>query len=146
MKLRSSSVLHATAIVSALICMGTGLGVITAAPAAAALEVCNGTGIAAAGNESVATIPGRKGVGTTCRLSEGDSGEAVTTLQATLNRCYNAGLQVDGKFGPRTKSALQRAQGTAGAGVDGVYGPETRDKLRWHSRMHDTDKGCNRLT
>lgn len=40
-------------------------------------------------------------------LQQGKSGEQVKNLQQYLNDNYNAGLTVDGNFGPKTASALQ---------------------------------------
>ncbi|WP_432278733.1 peptidoglycan-binding domain-containing protein [Nocardia carnea] len=79
-------------------------------------------------------------------MSEGASGDGVRALQTALRACYNADISTDGQFGPKTKAALKRAQASAGTTADGIYGPKTRDALKWPSRMHDTPKGCNRLT
>ncbi|MFC9897742.1 peptidoglycan-binding protein [Nocardia sp. NPDC127579] len=148
MKRKLARALPVTAVVGGITCAIAGLGTVTAGSAAAATPTCDGTGIHAAGNYSVAYIPHYRGGGGTwnCQLAEGSSGKAVTSLQTALKRCYGADISVDGQFGPRTKSALKSAQRTAGAGSDGIYGPETREKLKWPSQMQDTDKGCNRLT
>ncbi|KOV49881.1 hypothetical protein ADL00_45375 [Streptomyces sp. AS58] len=71
----------------------------------------------------------------TCYLTNGDVGSstdsAVTALQRALNKCYGAGLTLDGAFGDLTEAALRRAQSASGATVDGEYGPNTRDHIRW---------------
>ena len=53
--------------------------------------------------------------------------DTVKEVQIWLNNNYNAGLDVDGGYGPLTKAALVRVlQEALGVSVDGVYGPETR--------------------
>ncbi len=66
-------------------------------------------------------------------LRQGDRGEAVRTLQQSLIRlgymteaAYNTG---PGIFGPRTDAALRAFQRDAGITVDGIYGPQTRQAL-----------------
>lgn len=39
-------------------------------------------------------------------IRRGDSGSVVTFIQNGLNKTYNAGLVVDGKFGAKTEAAL----------------------------------------
>jgi len=63
--------------------------------------------------------------------------EAVKQVQRWLNNNYNAGLDVDGEYGPLTKRAIVRAyqrwlNSTYGAGlaVDGIWGPRTRAATR----------------
>ncbi len=58
-------------------------------------------------------------------VRSGASGSAVATLQATLNEKRGAGLVTDGKFGPKTLTAVKLFQGSAGLVVDGVVGPKT---------------------
>ena len=50
-------------------------------------------------------------------------------LQRSLNEHHHAGLAVDGKFGPLTKKALQRALGVT---ADGIIGPQTVRALQRH--------------
>ncbi|MFE9446567.1 peptidoglycan-binding domain-containing protein [Streptomyces sp. NPDC006602] len=80
-------------------------------------------------NESTQTFT------STCYLANGDVGSstksAVTALQRALNKCYSAGLTLDGAFGDLTEAALRRAQSASGATVDGEYGPNTRDHISW---------------
>ena len=52
-------------------------------------------------------------------LSLGDEGEAVKVVQRQLR------VAVDGRFGPRTRQAVQRLQAAAGLKPDGVVGPLT---------------------
>ncbi len=40
-----------------------------------------------------------------CQLNRGNNSTAVRALQTTLNRCYSAGLTVDGDFGGNTEEA-----------------------------------------
>ena len=56
-------------------------------------------------------------------LSEGDTGQAVTTLQTRLN-VWGATLTVDGDFGPATLAAVKAFQTAHNVTVDGVVGPQ----------------------
>ncbi len=61
-------------------------------------------------------------------IYEGASGKAVTALQTKLAEFgYYEG--VDGKFGPKTTSAVMAFQDAHGLKVDGIVGPETKAKL-----------------
>ena len=50
-------------------------------------------------------------------------------VQSSLNRIMRAGLVVDGRFGPRTKAAVQAFQRSRGLTADGVVGPRTEAAL-----------------
>lgn len=63
-------------------------------------------------------------------LKLGSRGMEVDKLQKCLNFVINAGLDVDGKFGPLTKNALLRFQNKYNLLIDGVYGPQCYNKLR----------------
>lgn len=58
-------------------------------------------------------------------LRQGNRGQAVTDLQNFLNTFANAGLAVDGDFGPATDSAIRAFQTAGGLTSDGVVGPAT---------------------
>ena len=67
-------------------------------------------------------------------LREGDSGNAVMTLQRLLRQLEYVGndgklLVVDGKFGPSTKGALIRWQKKHLGGADGICGVNTWNRL-----------------
>lgn len=62
-------------------------------------------------------------------LSRGSMGPSVKNLQTCLNKAMNAGLTVDGIFGPLTKQALKNFQTKYNLSVDGIYGPQSRNKL-----------------
>ena len=62
-------------------------------------------------------------------LSRGSMGPSVSNLQKCLNKVINAGLTVDGIFGPLTKQALKNFQTKYNLSVDGIYGPQSRNKL-----------------
>lgn len=59
-------------------------------------------------------------------LRSGSSGSAVMNLQKFLNSKMNAGLSVDGKFGPMTASAVRAWQASKGLTADGLFGPMSR--------------------
>ncbi|MEU2946392.1 peptidoglycan-binding protein [Nocardiopsis alba] len=55
-------------------------------------------------------------------IRPGDQGDAVRALQSLLNGKYDAGLDIDGFYGPETEEAVREVQRGAGIGVDGIYG------------------------
>jgi peptidoglycan hydrolase-like protein with peptidoglycan-binding domain len=61
-------------------------------------------------------------------IVEGAAGGCVTELQDLLN-VHNAGIAVDGQFGPQTYAAVRQLQSEAGIGVDGQVGPQTKAAL-----------------
>ena len=62
-------------------------------------------------------------------LRRGSEGEAVEELQFLLNSKYGADLDIDGKFGAKTESAVKAFQKAHGLTADGVVGPKTRKAL-----------------
>lgn len=64
-------------------------------------------------------------------VQQGDSGEAVRTVQGCVNARGNTGpvavptLVIDGAFGPKTRYAVEACQHNAGIPVDGIAGPQT---------------------
>jgi len=58
-------------------------------------------------------------------LRKGAEGELVKKLQARLNELTGAELNVDGKFGAKTESAVIHFQDLHGLTADGVVGPKT---------------------
>ncbi len=71
-------------------------------------------------------------------LSYGSSGEDVRELQKALN---NAGytLDVDGKFGVKTQSAVKSYQKSKGLSVDGIVGNNTWTSLSGNSAKINTN-------
>lgn len=63
----------------------------------------------------------------TCK--QGSKGNVVVALQALLNAKADAGLDIDGAFGPKTRSAVLAFQTARGLEVDGVAGRWTWDSL-----------------
>jgi len=63
-------------------------------------------------------------------LSVGASGPSVRTLQKLLNMFSQAGLTVDGDFGPATKAAVIAYQTKLHVPADGVWGPASADAHR----------------
>jgi len=61
-------------------------------------------------------------------VKNGNCGATVKTLQTLLNY-HGASLEVDGRFGPKTETALTAYQGANGLMADGVAGPNTWAKL-----------------
>ena len=57
--------------------------------------------------------------------ASGYPSHSVTGLQADLNAIADAGLDVDGGFGPLTVRALETFQASHGLVIDGVPGPST---------------------
>lgn len=69
-----------------------------------------------------------------CYMGRGSHSTAVAALQRSMNNCYpqviGERLRVDGAFGPRTQTALQRVQRYLHIHRDGVYGPQTALTMR----------------
>ncbi|MEU4342418.1 peptidoglycan-binding domain-containing protein [Nocardia sp. NPDC023852] len=124
--------------IAAVLLIGTGLSVVTAAPANAA-GTCDYFYRSEDSRNRVGTFPGPSN----CSLCQGNSNDAVKALQITLWKCYGQNISRDGVFGPNTKSALIHAQGEAGASTDGVFGPETFSKLKW-AFFEGTEASCHR--
>jgi peptidoglycan hydrolase-like protein with peptidoglycan-binding domain len=59
-------------------------------------------------------------------LRLGARGDEVAAWQTDLNEGADAGLSVDGDFGPATDAATRTFQREAGLAADGVVGPATR--------------------
>lgn len=72
-------------------------------------------------------------------LSYGSSGEDVKELQKALN---NAGysLDVDGKFGTKTQTAVKSYQKSKGLSVDGIVGNNTWTSLAGSTKSNTNDK------
>jgi murein L,D-transpeptidase YcbB/YkuD len=58
-------------------------------------------------------------------ISEGATGDTVKWAQYLLVRRVLSDNQIDGIFGPVTKSAVEQFQGQSGLAVDGIVGPNT---------------------
>jgi putative peptidoglycan binding protein len=68
----------------------------------------------------------------------GDPASAIKALQRNLNYCYGSKLVVDGKYGSKTRTAVQAVQRKHKVTVDGIYGPKTRSAMNW--RMYSLQK------
>lgn len=74
---------------------------------------------------------------TSCLLSNGDGFNggnqvnAVGWLQFSLNKCFGAGLSVDGMYGQATANAVKTVQRVKGIPQDGVFGPQTSRHMNW---------------
>ncbi|WP_344878391.1 penicillin-insensitive murein endopeptidase [Allokutzneria multivorans] len=75
------------------------------------------------------------------QVREGDTGEAVSALQAQLNAKRKLSLKVTGTFDAATKQAVTSFQSHAGIGADGVAGPITWENLVWHFDYPDFAAG-----
>lgn len=62
-------------------------------------------------------------------IKNGSKGDAVKTLQQTLNKLMNSGLSVDGIFGAKTEQVVKTFQSQNNLVVDGIVGPKTWEKL-----------------
>ena len=74
------------------------------------------------------------GGGDTCsvtlpKLRQGANSGYVKTAQLLLNAYFDAGLAVDGGFGPKTYAAVVAYQRSRGLAVDGVIGAQTWRQL-----------------
>lgn len=63
-------------------------------------------------------------------IKNGSSGTEAQKLQLNLNKVINAGLVADGKFGPKSVTALKKWQSAAGLVADGVYGPASYEAMQ----------------
>ena len=63
------------------------------------------------------------------QLSYGSSGSEVEKLQDYLNQVGNYGLDIDGKYGPKTQEAVKNYQSSNNLTVDGIAGNETWGSL-----------------
>jgi len=79
------------------------------------------------GNAPVVTKPVKIA---TYTLKKGTKGSNVKTLQENLNMAINAGLEVDGSFGPKVEAALKEFQRKYGLTVDGIYGKNSYNKMK----------------
>ena len=62
-------------------------------------------------------------------LKKGSRGEQVELLQKELNAVMNAGLEEDGSFGSKTRTAVINFQKKYNLDADGIAGPTTCSKL-----------------
>jgi hypothetical protein len=62
-------------------------------------------------------------------LRNGSAGDAVKELQRFLNKYLNLNLLIDGKFGPKTNSAVKNWQAKNSLVSDGLVGPKTKAKM-----------------
>jgi len=62
-------------------------------------------------------------------IAQGATGPTVSWAQYLLVRAFLTDQQIDGIFGPITKSAVEEFQQGAGLAVDGIVGPNTWTKL-----------------
>ena len=62
-------------------------------------------------------------------LRSGSEGEAVVELQTRLKELGYYTGEIDGQFGPGTRTAVTLFQEQHGLGADGIVGAETRDTL-----------------
>lgn len=67
-------------------------------------------------------------------LGRGDKGVPVKQLQKLLNDWFQAGLTVDGDFGPATETAVKAAQAKMGVDPDGFWGDKSRGAFDTHQR------------
>ncbi|KAK4162945.1 hypothetical protein QBC43DRAFT_335962 [Cladorrhinum sp. PSN259] len=73
--------------------------------------------------------------GGTCIMNTGAKGSGVRSVQEAINKCYGGGLQMDGDYGERTKSAVKLVQRKIGVAQDGKWGPKTGTKMDFWGAM-----------
>ena len=84
------------------------------------------------GNKDV----GNRGNNHPCDMSTG----AIRNLQNVLNTVYNAKVDADGSYGPKTKAAVKSVQNKHGIYASGLYDVQTRNamldyiKNKWQSK------------
>lgn len=61
--------------------------------------------------------------------SVGSQGSDVMKIQQALQLAGFSTGPIDGKFGPKTKTAVQSFQSAQGIGIDGIVGPVTWQRL-----------------
>jgi peptidoglycan hydrolase-like protein with peptidoglycan-binding domain len=54
----------------------------------------------------------------------------IRWIQTTLNQLMHAGLEIDGRYSPRTRAAVRAFQSARGLDSDGIVGPRTEAALR----------------
>jgi hypothetical protein len=95
-------------------------------------------------NWSNAAVPAWSGSGTVnCNMVRGTNSAAVRQLQRSMNVCYGEALRTDGDFGGLTEAALRRTQARSGAQVDGQYGPNTRTHMKHEGNEVPGPGGCH---
>lgn len=64
------------------------------------------------------------------QIGPGSSGQPVECVQEAMNDVDNAGLSVDGDYGPLTTAAVESYQSDHGLSVDGLVGPDTGGSIK----------------
>lgn len=77
-------------------------------------------------------------------IRNGSQGQDVKTMQKMLNSVMNAGLDVDGKCGPKSVTAIKNFQKEYNLEADGVCGPKTWAKLE--EAYNNGDKPTTKCT
>ena len=88
-------------------------------------SVCTGSGTggsSSSGSSSGSSCPNSN-------LYQGCAGSNVKTFQTKLNAVQKCGLDVDGSYGPSTKSCVIAFQKANGLDADGIAGPKTISAL-----------------
>lgn len=80
-------------------------------------------------NTEVPTMPTTSNI-----LARGDTGAAVKAHQEMLNAWFQAGLTVDGDFGPATEAATKTAQAKIGVDPDGFWGVKSEGAFDTYKR------------
>ncbi|SIS48163.1 C40 family peptidase [Salimicrobium flavidum] len=79
-------------------------------------------------------------------LTIGDRGQAVSSLQSELASHGYYNYNVDGVYGPITKSAVASFQSSQGLAVDGIAGPNTKSALSSGSASASTSSEQETVT
>jgi hypothetical protein len=65
----------------------------------------------------------------TAVLKRNTKNDQVKWLQTALNKVMNAGLAIDGSYGPLTETAVKNFQTKNKLAVDGIFGPKSLEKM-----------------
>lgn len=145
--LRTRGVVVAGALAASLL---GGTVTVSSSASAASYPTCNGVKKVNLGNSKWIHQPYYTGTGSrNCVMGQGAQGKAVEQLQTAMWWCYSNLMpesEIDGIYGPKTRSTMSELQRREKVSRDGVYGPETRKAMLWPGGVGNMSGGCARTT